>query len=231
MADTAPKAAPSAKPASTLMQKLLVAGCLLAIAGSGVWIYHYEFGSSGRNTPLQQAVGKVLAEETARIVGRPGKIVVVTAESSGAPELKVQFDAFQKALKLLGGITIQDKVVLDPGDNPKYRPGAGLSGKHLLKIVRKHAGADAIVSLVGAPALSEQDLGQLKAPIKLIAETHSPEKLVALLDKKILVSAIVPRFEFPAPGPHKPQTSRQWFDLYFQILTPDSHLAAADENP
>jgi hypothetical protein len=213
------------------MQKLLLGGSLLAIAASAIWIYHYQFGSFRVNTSLHQEVGRVMAEETARILGRPGKIIVVTANAPNAPELKVQLEAFQKNLKLLGGINIQSKVVLDPGDNPKYRPGSGLSSKHLLKIIRKHADTDAIVSFVGAPALSEQDLAQLKAPFKLVAETHSPEKLLALLEKKILVSAIVPRFEFPAPGPRKPQTSRQWFDRYFQVLTPDSHLAAADEAP
>ena len=147
------------------------------------------------------------------------------------PELRDQIDAFQKELKRIGGISIQDKVVLDPGDSQKYRAGAGLSSKHLLKVIRKHEGVDAIVSLVGVPEVSDQDLAQVKSVPKIVAETHSPEKLVGLLDKKILVSAIVPRFEFPAPGPRKPKTEREWFDRYFQIITPDSHVAAAEETP
>ena len=210
-------------------QKLLLVGSLLVIAVSAVWICYYEFGSSDVNVPLQRTVGQVLAEETARVTGQPAKIVVVTVNTPNAPELKVQLDAFQKDLKRLGNITIADKVVLDPGDNPKYRAGAGLSAKHLLKIIRKHAGADAIVSFVGTPQLSDQDLAQLHAMPKLVADTHSPEKLVNLLDKKILVSAVVPRFEFPAPGPRKPHTAREWFDRDFQVITPDSHLAAATE--
>ena len=90
---------------------------------------------------------------------------------------------------------------------------------------------DAIVSFVGAPELSDQDLAQLKTSPKLIAEAHSPERLINLLDKKILVSAIVPRFEFPAPGPRKPETSRQWFDHYFQIVTSESALPVAEDSP
>lgn len=210
-------------------QKLVLVGSLLAIAISAGWICYYEFGTSDVNVPLQRTVGQVLADETARVTGRPAKIVVVTVNVPNAAELKVQLDAFQKELKHLGNITITDKVVLDAGDNPKYRAGAGLSAKHLLKIVRKHATADAIVSFVGIPELSDQDLAQAKKLPKLVAETHSPEKLVKLLDTKVLVAAIVPRFEFPAPGPRKPHTSREWFDRNFQVITPDSHLAAAGE--
>jgi hypothetical protein len=211
--------------------KFLLVGSLLAIAASVVWIYHFEFSSSGVNVALQQSVGQRLAEETARVVGRPAKVVVVTVNVASAPELKVQLEAFQKGLKTLGGISIEDKVVLDPGENPKYRAGAGLSTKHLLKIMRKHGGADAIVSFVGAPELADHDLAQLKTIPKIVAETHSPEKLIKILDKKILVCAVVPRFEFPAPGPRKPHTGSEWFDRYFQVITPDSHLAVADESP
>ena len=213
------------------MQKLLLVGSVLAIVASAVWIYHYEFGSSGVNVALQQSVGQRLAEETARVVGRPARIVLVTVNIPAAPELKVQLDAFQKRLKTFGGVTVQEKVVLDPGDNPKYRAGAGLSAKHLLKIIRKHPGVDAIVSFVGAPELSDQDVAQFKTIPRLVAETHSPEKLVNLLDKKILICAIVPRFEFPAPGPRKPHTDREWFDRYFQVITPDSHLTVVEDSP
>jgi hypothetical protein len=214
-----------------VLRKLTVAASLLAIVTSCVWIYHYEFSSSDLNVPLHQAVGHVMADETARVAGRHGKIVVVSMDTRTAPELKVQLAAFEKDLKLLGGVVIDDKVVLDPGENPKYRPGSGLSAKRFLKIVRKHAGADAIVSFVGAPVLSDEEVAQVQSKSKLIAETHSPEKLLNLLQKKILVSAIVPRFEFPAPGPRKPHTSREWFDHYFQVLTPDTPLQAADESP
>jgi hypothetical protein len=217
--------------ATSSKQGLLLAASLVAILASGIWIYHFEFGTPEANAPLHQAVGLTLADETARVIGHHGNIVIVTMDSRNSPELKIQLEAFEKDLKTIGGITTKDKVVLDPGENPKFRPGSGLSAKRFLKIARKHPGADAIVSFVGAPELSDQDLSQLKATPKLIAEAHSPEKLVNLFDKKILVSAIVPRFEFPAPGPRKPETSRQWFEHYFQIITPETALPPAEDSP
>jgi len=212
-------------------QQLLAWASLGSILASGLWIYHYEFRTTDANAPLHESVGLALADETVRILGHHGNIVIVTMDSRSSPELKLQMSAFEKDLKAIGGIATRDKVVLDPGENPKFRPGSGLSAKRFLKICRKHKAADAIVSFVGAPELSEQDLVQLKGSPKLIAETRSPEKLENLLEKKILVSAIVPRFEFPAPGPRKPETSRQWFDHYFQIVTPDTVLPAADGSP
>src|SRR5437899_4970479 len=79
-------------------RKLTVAASLLAIVASGVWIYHYEFSSSDLNVPLHQAVGHVMADETARVAGRHGKIVVVSMDTRTAPELKVQLAAFEKDL-------------------------------------------------------------------------------------------------------------------------------------
>jgi hypothetical protein len=210
---------------------LVVFGSLAAIAASGLWIYQYRFASSGVAVPLHQAVGHVLAEETSRRVGHVGQIVIVTMDTHNAPELKVQVKAFEKSLKLLGAITIQDKVMLDPGDNPKYRPGSGLSAKRFLKIARKHPGVDAIVSFVGVPQLSDAELAQLKTPPKVVAETHSPERLLNLFEKKILQAAVVPRYEFPAPGPRKPETSRQWFDRYFQVVLADTPLPSDDATP
>ena len=212
-------------------QQLLVWASLAAILLSGLWIYHYEFRAPDANVPLHQAVGLALADETSRVIGHHGNIVIVTMDPRNSPELKIQLSAFEKDVKSMGGIITKDKIVLDPGENPKFRPGSGLSAKRFVKICRKHPGTDAIVSFVGAPELTEQDLAQLKGSPKLIAETHSPEKLVNLLDKKILISAIVPRFEFPAPGPRKPETSRQWFDHYFQILTPESAVPVAEDSP
>jgi hypothetical protein len=210
---------------------LVALGAVLAIAASGVWIYVFQFRSGDLNIPLHQAVGQVMAEETARLVGQAGKVVLVTMEPTRAPELRIQLTAFEKRLKALGNITVQETIVLDPGDNPKYRPGSGLSAKRFLKIARKHHRADAIVSFVGAPPVEEADLAELKTSPKFIAETHSPEHSMVLLDKKILLAAIVPRFEFPAPGPRKPGTSRQWFDRYFQIVSPGAPPPKPDELP
>jgi hypothetical protein len=126
------------KPKKTLLGRIpksvIVLGALATIAGSLTWIYYSEFSSPEVNAPLHEAIGIMLAEETRQHVGPQGKIVVITMDTRQAPELKVQIAAFAKHLNTPGGCTITDKVVLDPGDNPKFRPGSGLSAKRFLKI-------------------------------------------------------------------------------------------------
>jgi len=212
-------------------QVLLVCGAIVAIAASSFWIYRTESKGPDVNLKLQRAVGQVMAEETSRLAGHGGKVIVITVRAPEAPELKVQEEAFEKQLKVLGGPAVQEKILLDAADNPKYRAGAGLSAKHFLKIARKHPSADAIVSFVGAPQVSDADLQQFKAPPKVVAEAHSPEKLASLFKQKVLLAAVVPRFEFPAPGPKKPQTDQQWFERYFQVVVPNSSLPADDPTP
>ncbi len=226
MSDRPTESAPMQK-----RQKITALCAVAAILASAAWIYYSQSGPSDVNLPLHESVGMMLAEEAFHAVGHSGKIVLVTMETRQAPELKIQMNAFQKHLKTLGGCTVADKVVLDPGENPKYRPGSGLSAKRFLKIARKHKGVDAIVSFVGAPDLTTEDLKQLKSVPKFIAETRSPEKLVGLLEQKILVSAIVPRFEFPAPGPRQPQTTRQWFDHYYQVVNASTVIPTEDVTP
>jgi len=212
-------------------RQLLAVAAVLLIVGSAIYIYQFLFATPDINVPLHQSIGTVLADETFRDVGLHGKIVIVSMDTGRAPELKIQMNTFLKHLKSLGDVKIIDKVILDPGENPKYRPGAGLSAKRFFKIERKHPAADAIVSFVGTPEVSEAELQQLNNLPKVIAETHSPERLQLLLQKKVLLAAVVPRYEFPAPGPKQPQTIKQWFDHYFQVVHPDTVLPGADEAP
>ncbi len=225
-----PSSQPTIRPGGT-NQTLTVLIAVLVILVSGFWIWRTQFAGTANNEALHQAVGRVLAEQTAQVVGPTGKIVIVSMASGHSPELKVQVKTFEKELKGLGHVTIRDWVVLDPGDNPKYRPGSGLSAKRFLKIARKHPGVDAFVSFIGAPQMTDAELAELNPAPKLIAETHSPEKLTNLFARKILVAAVVPRFQFPAPGPKKPQTGQQWFDRYYQVLESNSTIPKPDDNP
>jgi hypothetical protein len=212
-------------------QILVAAAAILAMVASATWIYLTEFARPAYNVQLHQSVGQVMAEETSHLLGRNAKVVVVSMQARQAPELEIQMDAFKKQLKLLGGISVEDTLLLDPGDNPKFRPGSGLSAKRFLKIVRKNPEVDAIISFVGAPQLSDDELSSLKTAPKFIAETHSPERLRKLFNQKVLQVAIVPRFEFPAPGPRKPETCQQWFDHYFQVITVNTSLPADEGTP
>jgi len=218
-------------PGNSAKQKCLATGAIVAIIASALCIYYTQSRPTQLNIPLHQAVGEMLAETTSRLVGPHGSVLIVTVNSSQIPELKIQIDSFERHLKQLGNITVKDTLKLDPGDNPKYRPGSGLSAKHFLKIAQNNTGVDAIVSFIGAPQLTDDEIAAMKPIPKFIAETHSPERLQNLLQKNILQVAIVPRYEFPAPVPKKPRTNREWFDHYFQVIARATVLPTADATP
>jgi hypothetical protein len=193
-------------------------GVILASSG---WIYFTQFASPKINLPLHKAIGEVMAEETSRLLGHKGSVIVLAIDPVAAPELQGQLDAFKQTLRRRAGITIKETEFLDTRNNPKFGAGRGLSGRRFLDVIKKHSTADAIVSFVGAPNLSESDfaeLGNTRLP-RFIAESGSAAKLRKLFDRKVLNVAIVARYQFPAPAQGTPKTPTEWFQKRFQIVT------------
>jgi hypothetical protein len=206
---------------SRVKDSLLVSGAVAAIVTSGVWIYSTQFGQPAFNMALHQRVGEVLAEQTAKLIHSNGQVVVVTMDSGKFPELKAQMQTFEKALKKIGPMRIK-QLPMDTDDKPQYRTGAGLSSRRFLRIVKKSSDADAIVSFIGAPRMTEEEMEQVDKAPKFIAECRSPDKIKRLFDKKILQLAVINRFDYPAPIKHNPKTPRQWFEKYYQIVTTET---------
>ena len=203
----------------TTLQMLLAALCLGATGWSAFRIYRTEFAAPKFNLVLHQEIGRVLAEETAKLVNQTGRVVVVAIELRGVPELRAQLEEFERVLHQSPGITLEKSYKLDTDDKPKYSFGAGLSGRRLVRIISKNPHADAIVSFIGAPSLSEAEIAQLKRMPKFIAETRSADKLKQLFDHNVLHAAVVSRFQFPTPIKGTPSSPRDWFDQRFQVVT------------
>jgi hypothetical protein len=200
---------------------LLVAGSLMAITGSTLWIYYREIKAPAYNVPLHERIGEIMAEQTAKVVGKKGKLVIITIPTSNEPELLTQLNAFRRKLKLLGKYDLKEHE-LDTKDQPKYGLGAGLSGRRFVRAVENNPAADAIVSFVGAPKLTDEQIAELQHPPKFIAETKSPDHLPKLFEKNLVQVAVASRFIFPAPGPQNPKTPQDWFDKRYQIVAADS---------
>ena len=201
-------------------KSLIVILSLLAIGASIFWIYkHYT--APDPSQVLHREMGRVMAEETSRLLNNKGDIEIIVIDTPRAPELKIQLRSFEENLAKLGEVKIGKKEVLDTKDQPKYRTGGGLSGSRFLRIMKKGERFDAIVSFVGAPHLSEEEIAQVSAKRpKFIAESLSTEKLQPLLEARLVDLVIVGRFQFPAPV-RTPKTPREWFEQRFQILRPE----------
>ena|SRR5436309_2884138 len=197
---------------------LIAAVCVLAIAGSAALIYYREFRAPKYNVELHQRVGEIMAEQTAKVVGHAGRVVVLTIPTRGQPELQTQLEAFRRTLKKLGNYDLKERE-LDPKDQPKYGVGCGISGRRFVRAVKKEEKADALVSFIGAPKLSDQELAELTKMPKFIAESRSMDALPKLFEKHLIEVAVVSRFVFPAPGTHEPTTPQEWFEKRYQVVT------------
>lgn len=200
-------------------QWLIAIAAILVTAACAFWIYRTEFAAPKFNLILHQAVGRVMAEETSLLLGDHGSIVIIAMEFEKVPEMRIQIEEFKNTLERASRIKVRQTYMLETEKQPKYGLGSGLSGRRYVRIVNKNASASAIVSFVGAPSLTDEEIGQLTARPKLIAEARSAAKLKPLFEKQVLHTAIVGRFEFPGPVQGKPHTHREWFDQRFQVVT------------
>jgi hypothetical protein len=203
----------------TTKQLLIGTAAVCLIAGSAFSVYRTQFAALKFNLALHQAIGRALAEETARALSHTGKLVTIAVELGHLPELKAQLDEFERTLRAYPHLTILHKYQLETDDKPKFSFGSGLSGRRFVRIVNKNLTADAFVSFVGAPGLSKDELAELKKQPVLIAEARSPDKLKRLFDEKILHAAVVSRFTFPTPVKGQPRTPQEWFDQRCQLVT------------
>ena len=214
-------------------QALVAILSICAIVASLTWIYFTQFAGPKINLALHTAVGEVMAEETNKLLGNKGQVIVLAVGPGAAPELPAQLTSFKEKIRTLGGVAIKDTIFLDTEDKPKFGAGRGLSARRFLRLMKKNSGADAIVSFVGAPNLSEADFGELeKARLpKFIAESGSATKLKKLFDKRVLQIAVVHRYQFPAPNKEHPKSPRDWFDKRFQIVTAESAATLPASGP
>lgn len=202
---------------SSAKKTLISLAAVLVIIGSAAWIYWHEFKVPKHDAELHTRVGEVMAEQTAMIAGKTGKIVLIAIPTSGEPELKTQLDAFRARLKTLGDFHLRE-YEMDTKDQDKYGVGTGLSGRRYVRTANKNLDAAAVVSFIGAPHMKDEDIAELQKVPKLIAEVRSVDHLPKLFKKELISVAVASRFNFPAPGPITSRTAQERFDKRYQIV-------------
>ena len=176
-----------------------------------------------------EALGDVLAEETVRLAGPNRSITLITHDHSwGQPSTAEQAlrSALQKRKASL------DLVKTANLGNPMLSREVGLKAADFFDAMEKSANAGAVISLVGAPLLTEGEATRLASshpPVLVVATASLGDKmgvhtdpivLARLLEAKVIQLAIIDASD-PAPQPAgKPDPNHALFAQHYRILRP-----------
>jgi hypothetical protein len=195
----------------------------LAIVAAGVSIYFALAGRSQKiNLDPYHVLGAVTAEETAKLLGNTGRVLVM-ARGTGAyknPSVEAELEAFQQALKSHKGITvIIEKIQVSPMQ--MMATGGGVPPEQFLKALETHSDLGAVVLFLGFPQLTDSELELLKkSGVKTVVACALRPGDQRLIDRQAINLVIVPRSDSPPPGAPAARTLRERFDQEFIIIAP-----------
>jgi hypothetical protein len=194
----------------------------LAVGAAAVAIYFAFVGRSQTiNLDPYDVLGAVTAEETAKLLGNQGQVLVM-ARGTGAnknPSVEAELKAFQQTLKKQKGITvIIQKIQVSPMQ--MMATGGGVPPEQFLKALETHSNLGAVVLFLGFPQLNDSELEVLKkSGIKIVVACALRPGDQRLIERQAIHLAIVPRSEPPPAGTSAPRTLRERFDQEFLIIS------------
>lgn len=201
--------------------KLALALALVALAGFFVW---RQTARPRINLQPSAAVGEVIAEESARLLGGNGQIVLIArAPDPKEPDANSErIASFQAAMKLRKSpeLVAAEWLAQPP---PGEMDLGGVTEEQLIEFADKHPSANAFVIFAGLPPMSPRGIEKFAGrSLKLMAVCGYNSNLKRLLQTRTVALAVVPRFDDLPPGTAPPKTARDWFQREFELLTPDT---------
>ncbi|MCX6926452.1 MAG: hypothetical protein NT154_25075 [Verrucomicrobia bacterium] len=203
------------------IKEILVA--TLAVGAAAVSVYFAWAGRAPKiNLDPYDVLGAVTAEETAKLLGNKGRVLVVARDTgvNKNPSVEAELKAFQHTLKRQPGIkVVTEQIQISP--NQMMATGGGVPPELFLKALATHAPLDAVVLFLGFPQLSDPELDALKTSgIKTVVACALRPGDQRLLERQAIHLAIVPRSDPQTSEAPAPRTLRERFDQQFSILTP-----------
>jgi hypothetical protein len=173
-------------------------------------------------TDASEALGQRAGLEVAQMLGNQGQIAVVglDVDPGKAPTYAAQVEAFTKSLKKHGVAITQTKAISGGVTGLVMR--SGLSAEDYTGLLQKATGANAIVTFVGLPHLTAEELQKIQAghPPLVVVDLFGVMKeplLGELMEQKTVALAIVPRTaDEVAAAP----ADSKIFERYYRIVRP-----------
>jgi hypothetical protein len=135
-----------------------------------------------------EALGKVLAEETAKAAGAKKQIVLINFDASWGPASLTE-KAFKSALAKQGCSIVNVKSV-SVGD-PMKSGQVGLKAEDFLAAIQQSPDAGAVVSLVGAPLLTGAAGLPSQYPPVLVVATASLGDVAGVASDRTMLSQMI----------------------------------------
>src|SRR5881628_1750421 len=82
----------------------LAGGSTVVIVLAAAWLVVGHYHDPGRK--VRQALGQAMAEQTAKIAGNGGRVVILTADPKTSPAIQREVEAFREAASRRAGLTI-----------------------------------------------------------------------------------------------------------------------------
>lgn len=190
-----------------------------------VGIFAWFFYAPSEDVPktdldVSQALGATTAEETAKLIGNKGGVVVISWDSGNKmPLVEAQLTAFAQALKNHDGIQLlaKERVIRNP--TKMMGTGGAIPAEDFLKVLKTYPGAAGIVLFLAFPNLSSQELNiirEAQTKIVVVSGCHPGYKKL-LMDRNIDL-VIVPKFE-RVENARPPRTVQDTFEQNYQVVT------------
>lgn len=204
-------------------EKLVPLLAILVIAGAAAWIFRSQSGTQKFDLNPYQALGAGTAEETARLLGNTGSVVVISPDTSESKNAAVdgQLQSFQETLQKNKALSIAATVKFKVTPMERMGTGGAVPRDQFLQALQSHPTAGAVVLFCGFPPLAAEDYATLKQRgIKVVVASGYLSAYRRLLESQVIHLAIIPQFETPPPGGKPPTTLRGWFEQDFLVITP-----------
>lgn len=179
--------------------------------------------SDGRKIDLNpyKALGSIASEETSKLLGHQGEIVVVIPDpgTDSDPVMEAQVAAYRRGLKEVGKVVIGsiETVKMDPFMS--MRTGGAMPPEQFLALLRRHPSAAAFVLFIGFPPLGDSEMAQLQShPAKRIVISAAFPDYRELIPKGILHLAIIPRTRSADEPVPAAKSMREAFDQEYLII-------------
>lgn len=193
----------------------LVVLCICWLAGSGCDSKQETTADSDRFTLL----GKIMAGKTRELCKDQGKVVLVISENDrgNSTPFDLAYEAFRKSL----GDTVQvacTEIVKTP--KVLMRGEDALTAEKFVELLQKNSSADFLVSFIGVPLLTPQQIAQLPSPRPRVVEVIvlTPPTKTMLAGNTVCLAALFKVGSMPPPG----GSTQELFDAQYQLVSPEA---------